>query len=305
MRGMTRRLLPLAWLVVLALSRLAPAAPPDTAALEKEIRTLTSGAKESYAVVFVDLASGARVAIDETKVFHAASTMKTPILLELLHRVDTKELSLDQELEVKNEFKSLVDGSPFSIELGDDEDGPMKALLGKKASLRFLMREMITRSSNLAANLLLTLLTQERVQAFTDELGAPTVHVRRCLEDGKAYEKGINNETDAAGMAALMAAVVTTEKLSPESKRLAWDTLAAQLWNEEIPKGLPEKSGAVVAHKTGWISTVRHDAAIVRLADGRRYVLVILARFEGKEADARVLETGRRISRAVWDAMSR
>src|SRR5207253_2219793 len=107
-------------------------------------------------------------------------------------------------VEVKNDFRSLVDGSPFAIELEKIEDGRVAPLLGKRASLRFLATEMIVRSSNLAANILLTRLGPDRVQRFTDELGAPTVHVRRCVEDGKAFEKGLNNETDAAGMAALM-----------------------------------------------------------------------------------------------------
>jgi beta-lactamase class A len=225
-------------------------------------------------------------------------------MLELLRRTDRGELSLENEIDVKNEFRSLVDGSPFTLELEAVEDGQVAPKLGGKASLGFLMHEMIVRSSNLATNLLLTMLGPENVQRFTDELGAPTVHVRRCVEDGKAYEKGLNNETDAAGMAALMTAAVTTSKLSTRARALAWDTLTAQVWNEEIPAGLHPQSGAVVAHKTGWISTARHDAAVVELPDGRRYVLVVLARFDGgKEADARVLTTGKRISRAVWDAM--
>jgi beta-lactamase class A len=275
-------------------------------AVKSRVEALVAGRKESYGVAFLDLTSGASFSLNEKKVFHAASTMKTPVMLELLRRVDAGELSLDREIEVVNEFKSLVDGSPFTLELEAVEDGQVAPLLGKKASLAFLMKEMIVRSSNLATNLLLSMLGPGSVQRFADELGAPTVHVRRCVEDGKAYEKGLNNETDAAGMAALLRAAIETPKLSPHAKALAWDTLAAQTWNEEIPAGLHPQSGAVVAHKTGWISTARHDAAVVALPDGRRYVLVILASFtDGKDGDARVLDTGKKISRAVWDAMVR
>ena len=276
------------------------------AALKARVEALIGGEREKFGVAFLDLVSGASFSLNERKVFHAASTMKTPVMLELLRRVDAGELSLDREIEVRNEFKSLVDGSPFTLELEAVEDGQVSPLLGKKASLGFLMREMIVRSSNLATNLLLSMLGPGAVQKFTDELGAPTLHVRRCVEDGKAYEKGLNNETDAAGMAALMRAAVDTPKLSPRARALAWDTLSAQTWNEEIPAGLHPQSGAVVAHKTGWISSARHDAAVVALPDGRRYVLVILATFsDGKGGDARVLEVGKKISRAVWDALVR
>src|SRR5207237_9433748 len=95
-------------------------------------------------------------------------------------------------------------------------------------------------------------------------------------EDTKAAEKGWNNQTDAAGMAALMTAVARSPLLSETARRTAWETLAAQTYHDMIPDGLPKDSGAVVAHKTGSISSVEHDAALVRLANGRTYVLVIL-----------------------------
>jgi beta-lactamase class A len=289
-----------------------PDAPPQagldaarTAALKARVEALAREGKATFGVVFKDLTSGASFALNERKVFHAASTMKTPIMLELLRRVDAGELALEQEIAVTDEFPSLVDGSLFKLTLEAEQDREVAPKLGGKATLRLLMHEMIVRSSNLATNILLTFLGPAHVQGFTDALGAHTVRVRRCVEDGKAFEKGLNNETDAAGMAALMEAVIATDKLSERSKALAWDTLAAQYWNDQIPAGLHRQSGAVVAHKTGWISSARHDAAVVKLPDGRRYVLVLLATDFGAnaEGDARVKETTRRMSRAVWEAM--
>jgi beta-lactamase class A len=235
---------------------------------------------------------------------HAASTMKTPVLLEVLRHVDAGTLKLTDELPVRNEFRSLVDGSPFSIGL-EDADRPTEAHLGGTATLEFLAREMIVRSSNLATNILLSLVGPRNVQAFTDDLGAPTVKVRRCVEDARAFEKGLNNETDAAGMGAVMEAVVRTPKLSGAAKAKAWEILIGQTFNEEIPAGLHPQSGAVVAHKTGVMSRAQHDAAIVRLPDGREYVLVLLATDFGEiEAGReRVVAAARKMSRAVWEAM--
>jgi beta-lactamase class A len=179
------------------------------------------------------------------------------------------------------------------------------ARLGKTATVEFLAKEMIVRSSNLATNLVLSLVGPANVQNFIDALGAPTVKVRRCVEDSKAFDKGLNNETDAAGMGAVMEAVVRTPKLSAAAKAKAWEILIGQTVNEEIPAGLHPQSGAVVGHKTGEMSSAQHDAAIVRLPDGREYVLVLLANdFGANDAGRkRVIETARKMSRTVWEAM--
>jgi beta-lactamase class A len=236
---------------------------------------------------------------------HAASTMKTPVLLEVLRRVDAGTLRLTDELPVKNEFGSLVDGSPFSVGLELETDGPTMKKLGGKATLEFLVTEMIVRSSNLATNLVLSLVGPENVQAFMDALGAPTVKVRRCVEDSKAFDKGVSNETDAAGMAAVMEAAVRSPKLSAAARAKAWEILTGQTFNEEIPAGLHPQSGAIVGHKTGSISSVEHDAAVIRLPDGRPYVLVLLANDFGANEEGRrkVTDAARKMSRAVWEAM--
>ncbi|MEO8055164.1 MAG: serine hydrolase [Acidobacteriota bacterium] len=277
---------------------------PKAAALSDTLEEISRASGARFGIWFKDLSSGLSLSKNPSLVMHAASTMKTPVLLELLRRVDAGSVKLTDELLVKNEFRSLVDGSPFSIGL-EDNDGPTVARAGKPATIEFLAREMIVRSSNLATNILLTLLRPAEVQKFTDALGAPTVHVRRCVEDTRAFEKGMNNETDAAGMGAVMEAVVRTPKLSAAAKAKAWEILIGQTFNEEIPAGLHPQSGAVVAHKTGSISSVQHDAAVVRLPDGREYVLVLLANdFGANEAGReRVTAAARKMSRAVWEAM--
>jgi len=106
-------------------------------------------------------------------------------------------------------------------------------------------------------------------------------------------------------MAVVLEACVRTPHLSAASKAKAWEILAGQTFNDQIPAGLHPQSGAVVGHKTGSISSVQHDAAVVRLPDGREYVLVLLADDFGAREDGRqrVTETTKRMSRAVWEAM--
>ena len=272
--------------------------------LQRALDAIADSSGARFGIFFKDLASGKTLSKNSSVSMHAASTMKTPVLLEVLRRADAGILSLSDEVLVKNEFRSLVDGSPFSIGL-EETDAPTMKKLGGKATLEFLVTEMIVRSSNLATNLVLSLVGPESVQAFTDALGAPTVKVRRCVEDSKAFDKGVNNETDAAGMAAVMEAAVRSPKLSAAAKSKAWEILAGQTFNEEIPAGLHPQSGAIVAHKTGSISSVEHDAAIVRLPDGREYVLVLLANDFGatEEGRKKVYAAARKMSRAAWEAM--
>jgi beta-lactamase class A len=274
-------------------------------ALGKELDGIAAGTKATFGVVVKDLGTGIAVRRNATTVMHAASTMKTAVLLEALRRADEGTLSLASEVPVVDCFPSALDGSPFRIELEDEPDGRIAPFIGKSARVDFVAREMIVRSSNLATNLMLGLCPPKDVQRFADALGAPTVKVRRMVADEKAYAAGFSNETDAEGMAALMEAAVRSPKLSPGSRRLAWEILAAQEWNDQIPAGIPKQAGVVVAHKTGSISKVQHDAAVVRLPDGREYVLVLLATDFGanEEGRERVKEATRKMARAAWEAM--
>lgn len=303
--------LPIAVLVAAALlgGRPATAAGLSRAAaakLESKLRALAGEGPAAYGIYFKDLRGGRTIRIGADRMMHAASTMKTPVMLEVLRRVDRKTLRLHDQLPVNNEFKSVVDGSSFSMNLDPAVEAPLIAKLGQRASVEFLTREMIVHSSNLAANILLSHLGPASVQRFTNAMGARTVKVRRALEDSKAFEKGLNNETDAAGMGVVMEAARRSRKLSRAAHAKAWEILTGQTLNEQIPAGIPQDAGAVVGHKTGSISSVQHDAAVVRLRNGREYVLVLLANDFGanEEGRKRVIEQTRRMSHAVWEAMT-
>ncbi len=279
--------------------------PAKATALGKALDALAAEGKATFGIVVKDLQTGVTVKRNAATTMHAASTMKTAVLLEALRRVDEGTLSLSTGVPVVDCFTSIVDGSPFRVELEAGGDDRIAPYLGTHARLDFVAREMIVRSSNVATNLMLGLCPPKDVQRFVDELGAPGVKVRRMVEDTKAFEAGISNETDAEGMAVLIEAAVKSPKLSAEARRLAFEILAAQEFSDQIPAGIPKQAGAVVAHKTGNISKVQHDVAFVRLPDGREYVLVLLATDFGanEEGRKRVVETTRKMSRAVWQAM--
>ncbi|PYP17131.1 MAG: serine hydrolase [Gemmatimonadetes bacterium] len=207
--------------------------------------------------------------------FHAASTMKLPVMIQVFRDADAGLLRLDDSLTVHVVFPSLVDGSPFEVDKADDSDSTLYGRVARPASVRDLLELMITRSSNLATNILIERIGAARAQASARALGAWSIQVLRGVEDGKAYRAGLNNTTTARDLGVLLAAIAQNRAASPASCREMLRILEAQEFNEGIPVGLPP--GTRVAHKTGWIGeVVYHDAAIVYPPSGGSYLLVVL-----------------------------
>jgi beta-lactamase class A len=227
--------------------------------------------------------------------------MKVPVLIELGRRVDAGELKWDDSLLVHNEFRSLVDGSTYVLDLKDDSDSSMYTHEGQRLPIRELASIMITRSSNLATNLLITRLDPKRVDATAHKLGADSIHVLRGVEDGKAYAKGMNNTTTARDLAVLLRSLAKGTAAAPASTRVMLDMLLGQEFNDGIPAELP--SGVKVAHKTGEITALLHDAAIIYPPGREPYVLVILTRGLPEHASLAKLQAD--LSRVVYDWATR
>jgi beta-lactamase class A len=249
------------------------------------------------AVSYRDLATGDSLDLGADVDFHAASTMKIPVMLEVLRSVEARRLALDQEVVLENRFKSIVDGSPYSLDAGEDSDSLMYTRVGARVPVRELLERMIVRSSNLATNALIALVGADRANATAHELGATHIRVLRGVEDGKAFAAGMNNTTTSADLAVLLQRIERNEALSQASARLMKEILLRQEFNGEIPAGVPK--GTPVAHKTGSITATLHDAAIVYPSGRAPYVLVVLTRKIPDDAKARALIVD--ISRLVWE----
>jgi beta-lactamase class A len=239
------------------------------------------------AVSFRDLTSGTSLDVNGDTSFHAASTMKVPVMIELFRMVERGELRLDQGVLLVNQFGSLVDGSPFSTDAGDDSDSLMYTRVGERVSVHDLLEHMITRSSNLATDALIAIIGAERANATAHALGASHIRVLRGVEDGKAFQAGLNNTTTSRDLAALMTAIQENRAAGPAASDSMRAILLRQEFNDEIPAGVP--TGTPVAHKTGWITGTLHDAAIVYPRGGRPYVLVVLTKGIPDENVARAI----------------
>jgi beta-lactamase class A len=219
------------------------------------------------------------------EVFHAASTMKIPVMIELFHQVREGKLKLDDPLPIKNEFHSLVDASIYKLDPADDSETDLYKAEGQTRTLSQLCELMITVSSNFATNLLVEKLGVENIRATVHTLHADGMNILRGVEDNKAYEKGLNNTTTARGLLVLLEAIAQGQAVDPESSRHMVEILARQKFNEAIPAGLPP--GTRVAHKTGELAKIHHDAAIIYAP--RPFILVILVRGLAESKDSAAL----------------
>ena len=246
-------------------------------ALESALESFASShAPRVVAISHEDLDSGIVAECNERELLHAASTMKVPVMVELFRRADAGEIDLDSEIVLRNRFASIVDGSPYSLDAKDDSDPKLYESIGRPVKVRELLRRMIDASSNLATNVLIELVGAARVQRTIRRLGCRDMLVLRGVEDGKAYRKGLSNRATARDLRVLLASIARDEAASPSACAEMRRILFGQKFKEMIPAGLPP--GTRVAHKTGSITRIHHDAAIVYPEQGKPYVLVVLTR---------------------------
>lgn len=250
-------------------------------AIEAKLKTVEG----EFAVAFKDLQTGKKLFINEKENFHAASTMKTPVMIEVFKQAKAGKFRLTDSILVKNEFKSIVDGSPYSMDIADDSGDGMYKQIGKKMTIYDLTYQMIIVSSNLATNILIDLVDAKNANESMRKLGAKDIQVLRGVEDQKAFDKGLNNSVSAYDLMLIFEKIAQNKVLDKKSCVEMREILFDQKFNEIIPEKLPKD--VKVAHKTGSITGVQHDSGIVYLPDGRKYILVLLSK-KLKNADAGV-----------------
>jgi len=236
-----------------------------------------------FAIAFKDLTTGEEILINEHQLFHAASTMKAPVMVEVYKQAIAGKFSLKDSLLIKNDFKSIVDSSSYSLSANDDSDTLIYKHIGEKRTVYSLVYDMIIISSNLATNLIVELVDAKNVTQTMRDMGANDIQVLRGVEDTKAFNAGLNNQVTAYDLMLVYENIANEEIVNAEASLAMINILLDQRFNEIIPAQLPKE--VKVAHKTGSITGVRHDSGIVFLPDGRKYVLVLLSK-ELNDADA-------------------
>jgi beta-lactamase class A len=265
--------------------------------LKQEITRKLSTVKGVFAVAYADINTGEKIFINEQETFHAASTMKTPVLIEVYKQAAAGKFSLQDSMVLKNEFKSIVDSSIFQLDPEDDSEKELYRHIGEKRTLSALVYDMIIVSSNLATNMVIEWVDAKNVTQTMRSIGANTIKVLRGVEDTKAYQKGLNNTTTAKDQLIIFEKMAKGEIIDSASCQAMINILLDQRFNEIIPAQLP--AAVKVAHKTGNITGVNHDAGIVFLPDGRKYVLVLLSQQTTDEKAS--INTMAAVSKMIYD----
>jgi beta-lactamase class A len=232
--------------------------------------------------------------------FHAASTIKLPVLVGIFAEIDAGRLHPDSRVHVRNRFLSIADGRPFRVSSQREAATVVHGAIGRTLAVAVLARHMIATSSNLATNLLVDLVGVEAIRAEMARLGVQGIDFRRGVEDHRAWEEEINNRVTATGLVQLLRQVAGGSAYSEESTSAMLEILHAQEFRKGIPAGLPDE--ARVAHKTGEISTVAHDAGLIFLPDREPYALCVLTEWDSGSTDRS--EAIAAISRAIYEHLA-
>ena len=239
---------------------------------------------QSVGIYFEDF-NGKVFTYNADEIFHAASTMKVPVMMEVFHQVEQRTLKLDQPVFVKNEFKSIMDGSPYQLSKDDDSDAELYSHVGQSLLLNELMQRMINQSSNLANNLIIQIVTPEKVAKLMHEIGADQMHVLRGVEDQKAFDAGKNNTTSARALATCLKSIMNPKYFQESSRKQMVAILLSQHDRDAVPAGvLSIDPNLKVANKDGWIDGINHDAGIIQDDHGHTAYLVVLTRGVKEEA---------------------
>ncbi|TVR15113.1 MAG: serine hydrolase [Balneolaceae bacterium] len=266
-----------------------------------EITNYLNDKEGTYAVWFEHMQKEeAYFSINPDDMFHAASTMKTPVMVELFRRAELGEFNLADSIKVENRFYSIVDGSEFQLELDPEGDDPFERKVGEMATLYDLNHAMITYSSNITTNLILQLVGAEETTQTMRKLGAENIEVIRGLYDMEAFNRGLSNRTSARDLGIMFRHIASGTAVSPEMDSLMVEVLKDQFYRDVIPAKLPDD--VVTATKSGFITGVIHDSGIVYLPDGQSYILIFLSKDLPDAAIGR--EAGAEVSRMIYEHFS-
>jgi beta-lactamase class A len=232
----------------------------------------------ALAVAVDDLETGVQFRYHADRWFHAASTIKLAILVGVFGAIHRGDLLPQSRVHVRNRFLSAYDGSPYRVRIDRDANADVHREIGRTLRVSELADAMITSSSNLATNLLLDLVGLDVLQRTIDSFGLDGIDLRRGVEDELAFEHGINNRVTANGLVGLLRLIGEGRAFSPVLSQQMLDILHDQHFKSGIPAGLPRE--ARVAHKTGEISTIAHDAGLVYLPDRKPYAIAVLTEWD-------------------------
>ncbi|HET9029592.1 MAG TPA: serine hydrolase [Candidatus Aquilonibacter sp.] len=229
---------------------------------------------EPASAVLHALEPGWQVALDPQRPLYPASMIKTPLAAAALGIADERGAGRPERLAVTQANMTY-------------NDAPSPLVPGYSATVTEVCELAISRSDNVATNMLFDAADRDRATRYAQErLGLRNTAFYRKLSGSDPLINdpgwdGVHHNSHPAGDAARMFELIALDRVAHSD--LLRGALAHQYWNDKLSKGLRE--GDTFAHKTGDTSDVTHDGGILTTNEGRTYVIVVYTGLGATEAN--------------------
>lgn len=213
---------------------------------------------------------GQYVDINANEVYPAASIIKIPVLVRMFKSIEANQFTIYDEMKMLEQYRSSGSGNLQYYQANRDY------------TMDYLAKIMIQDSDNTSTNMIMAKMGgMDDVNIGLRDWGISKTYVRTWLPDLKG-----TNKTTAADMAKILYNLDNPGFLNINSREYIIDYMSHVKNDRLIKAGLGE--GALFIHKTGDIGTMLGDAGIVFAPNGKKYIVVILAKrphnsYQGKE----------------------
>ena len=213
---------------------------------------------------------GQYVDINSNEIYPAASIIKLPVLVRMFKSIEANQFTIYDEMKMTEQYRSSGSGNL------------QYSQAGRNYSMDHLAKIMIQDSDNTSTNMIMAKLGgMDNVNIGLRDWGLSKTYIRTWLPDLSG-----TNKTTAAEMAKLLYNLDNPGFLNINSREYIIDYMSHVKNDRLIQAGLGE--GALFIHKTGDIGTMLGDAGIVFAPNGKKYIVVILAKrphnsYQGKE----------------------
>jgi beta-lactamase class A len=253
--------------------------------LKSRIQGITSMYPGITPGVFVwDYQTGNYLSINGDQEFSTASIIKLPVLCQLFRRIDGGLVDTSQKIKMTPYYRTggsgklqfLADNSEFDINT--------------------LAKVMIQQSDNTATNMLLsTIGGSNELNRTLRNWGFSKTYIKNWLPD--LYGENVSTPSD---LATILYNIDNPEFLSLNSRAKIVEIMSHVKNRNLIQKGLPDNAQFI--HKTGDIGEMLGDAGIVMMPNGRKYIIVVMAKRRWNDYSAQNLIVD--ISKTVYNAFA-
>jgi len=262
--------------------------------LQQQVESLIKGFNGDIGVYVKNLKNGKTVSINADTIFPTASIVKIPILIGVMDKLNTGELTYHQNLTYRDSL----------LYAGVDILGSFKDT--EKVDLSKVLMLMLSTSDNTASLWLQSLAGKgTRINEILDSLGFKNTRVN-SRTPGRELDRTIYGwgQTTPKEMATIMEKIVCGEVINKERSAQMLRLLGRNYWDEQAVSQIPPD--IFVASKNGAVNQSRSEVLFVN-GDGARYIFCICTKNNKDESwkpDNEAWVLTKKISALLWDYFS-